>query len=86
MSAGSLGKRWPGAIQDDEHVQAVLRTLAQFVERNVFSISGPSGSANYPKRTGTDDNVGDGKTLQLALSRAKDAIAEQARSQWSALG
>ena len=57
MSAGSLGKRWPGAIQDDEHVQAVLRTLAQFVERNVFSISGPSGSANYPKRTGTDDAV-----------------------------
>jgi hypothetical protein len=34
MSAGSLGKRWPGAIQDDEHVQAVLRTLAQFVERD----------------------------------------------------
>jgi hypothetical protein len=34
MSAGSMGKRWPGAIQDDEHVQAVLRTLAQFVERD----------------------------------------------------
>ena len=34
MSAGSLGKRWPGAIQDDKHVQAVLRTLAQFVERD----------------------------------------------------
>ena len=77
MSAGSLGKRWPGAIQDDEHVQAVLRTLAQFVERNVFSISGPSGSANYPKRTGTDDAVNSISELcdLAALAQTTDWLA-----------
>ena len=58
MSAGSLGKRWPGAIQDDEHVQAVLRTLAQFVERDtVYCVTQSSACSMQRYWSPADETV-----------------------------